>query len=63
MSKSMSFELPVKFITALAVPQELLLPVLSQFKSTLFELPTKLMTPQFFYLYMLKINIKNDQHT
>ena len=45
MSKSMSFELPVKLITALAVPQELLLPVLSQFKSTLFELPTKLMTP------------------
>ena len=30
-SKSMSFELPIKLITALALPQELLLPVLSQF--------------------------------
>jgi len=41
----MSFELPVKLITALAVPQEELFPVLSQFKSTLFEFPTKLIVP------------------
>ena len=45
MSKSISFELPVKLITALAVPHDELLPVLSQFKSTLFELPCKLITP------------------
>ena len=45
MSKSISFELPVKLITALAVPHELLLPPVSQFKSTLFELPCKLITP------------------
>ena len=44
-SRSISFELPVKLITALTVPQELLELPLSQFKSTSFELPCKLITP------------------
>ena len=44
-SKSISFELPIKLITALALPQELLAPVLSQFKSTSFELPCRLICP------------------
>ena len=44
-SKSMSFELPMKLITALALPHDELLPPLSQFKSTSFELPCRLICP------------------
>ena len=45
MSRSISFELPVKLTTALTLPHDELPFVLSQFKSTLFELPCKLITP------------------
>src|SRR5210317_2435533 len=45
MSKSISFDEPVKLITAFTLPQDELLPVLSQFKSTSFESPAKLITP------------------
>ena len=45
MSRSISFELPVKLTTALTLPHDELPFVLSQFKSTLFELPAKLITP------------------
>ena len=45
MSRSTSFELPVKLITAFTVPHDELLLPLSQFKSTSFELPAKLITP------------------
>jgi len=44
-SKSMSFDEPVIVIEAVTVPQELLLPVLSQFKSTSFESPVRLIVP------------------
>ena len=44
-SKSISFELPVQVMFAVAVPQLELLPVLSQLKSMLFELPVMSQVP------------------
>ena len=45
MSKSISFDDPVQVILAVTVPQELLPFVLSQFKSTSFESPVRLIAP------------------